>query len=146
MNGKEQLYQSQVGWRKTKDLNAKRIATRGEDLAVRYLESKSYRVLARNFRAGRAGEIDIIARAPDEILAFIEVKTRTTDGIVYGIPEVGFEAVDYRKQMKIYAVSDAYLKLSDERGRWQYDVIVIGVPRNPEKEVELTHVRNAFGI
>lgn len=145
MSTKAQLYQSQVAWRKGKDLNAKRIATRGENLAVEYLESLSYKVLARNFRAGRTGEIDIIARSSDDVLAFVEVKTRSVDGVVYGIPELGFEAVGYRKQRKILSVSSAFIRKMELRGiSWRYDVIVISIPRDPQEKIEIAHVENAF--
>jgi putative endonuclease len=47
----------------------------GEDLAARMLGEAGLRVLARNWRAGRSGEIDILA-AEGEALVVCEVKTR----------------------------------------------------------------------
>lgn len=46
----------------------------GEDLAWDYLIEKGYSVIERNFRQ-KWGELDIIAKAPDETLVFVEVKT-----------------------------------------------------------------------
>ncbi|MEV3858407.1 YraN family protein [Streptomyces sp. NPDC050095] len=47
----------------------------GEDLAARRLTDAGMTVLARNWRAGRSGEIDIVARDGDAIVV-CEVKTR----------------------------------------------------------------------
>lgn len=46
----------------------------GEDLACKFLESKGYKILERNFRI-RGGEIDIVAQEKQEIV-FVEVKAR----------------------------------------------------------------------
>lgn len=49
----------------------------GEDVATAYIRSIGYVVRQRNVRQGR-GEIDIIAWDPeDQVLVFVEVKTRT---------------------------------------------------------------------
>lgn len=47
----------------------------GEDLAARLLAEAGMTVLARNWRCGRAGEIDIVARDGDTVVV-CEVKTR----------------------------------------------------------------------
>ncbi len=47
----------------------------GEDLASKFLESKGYRILDRNYRK-KWGEIDIIAEK-DDIVHFIEVKANS---------------------------------------------------------------------
>lgn len=66
------------------------IAKLGEDLAVKHLKDKGYKIIERNFRKGY-GEIDIIAQK-DNILVFIEVKARTNKS--FGTP---FESVNYFK-------------------------------------------------
>ncbi|MFF4019843.1 YraN family protein [Streptomyces sp. NPDC001843] len=57
--------------------NAQRSATGkyGEDLAARRLGAAGMTVLQRNWRCGRTGEIDIVARDGD-VLVICEVKTR----------------------------------------------------------------------
>ncbi len=59
------------------------LGARGEQLAAEYLEERGYRLLERNWRAGRAGELDLVARDGDCIVA-VEVKTRS--GLGYGHP------------------------------------------------------------
>jgi len=56
-------------------------AKKGEDLATVYLKKKNFKIIERNFHA-RGGEIDIIAidtAEKEPVLAFIEVKTRSSD-------------------------------------------------------------------
>lgn len=48
----------------------------GEEKAYEYLIKKGYKIIERNFRRS-FGEIDIIAKAPDKTLVFIEVKSMT---------------------------------------------------------------------
>ena len=47
----------------------------GEEMAAMYLIKNGYRIIARNFRYKKS-EIDIVAQK-DNIIVFIEVKTRT---------------------------------------------------------------------
>ncbi|MFJ4716159.1 YraN family protein [Streptomyces sp. NPDC088785] len=62
------------------DVNAQRaLGKYGEDLAARRLAEAGMTVLARNWRAGRSGEIDIVARDGDAIVV-CEVKTRRAVG------------------------------------------------------------------
>ncbi|MEU7029910.1 YraN family protein [Streptomyces sp. NPDC046275] len=57
-------------------MNATRALGRyGEDVAARRLTDTGLHILARNWRCGRAGEIDIVARDGDT-LVICEVKTR----------------------------------------------------------------------
>ncbi len=68
---------------------------RGEDIAAKYLTGKGYKIISRNFRI-RGGEIDIIAIDPTEgsgsngTLAFVEVKTRTSNQFGTGLEAIGF--------------------------------------------------------
>jgi putative endonuclease len=67
----------------------------GESLAAEYLEHRGYRILARNWRDGRNGELDLIARDGGCTVA-IEVKTRSGTG--YGNP---LEAITARKAARL---------------------------------------------
>ena len=74
----------------------------GEDIATKYLESKGYIIIERNFIA-KQGEIDIIAKDKDE-LVFVEVKTRTNN--LYGKPA---DAVNELKQKHLISTVKYYL-------------------------------------
>ena len=74
----------------------------GEEITAEYLENNGYRILDRNY-AKPFGEIDIIA-IKDDLIAFVEVKTRKSDAFAYAA-----EAVDFYKQQRIRRASQAYL-------------------------------------
>ena len=77
----------------------------GEDFACTYLQRQGYRIEFRNFRC-KIGEIDIIA-VKDNVLSFIEVKTRRHAHSTYGMPR---EAVNLAKQKKIYRCAELYMQ------------------------------------
>ena len=55
-------------------MTKKSVGSTGEDIACGYLAHKKYKILDRNYRT-TFGEIDIVAKAPDKTLVFVEVKT-----------------------------------------------------------------------
>lgn len=78
----------------------------GEEITAEYLEKNGYRILDRNY-SKPFGEIDIIA-IKDDLIAFVEVKTRKSDAFAYAA-----EAVDFYKQQRIRRASQAYLMEKD---------------------------------
>ena len=105
--------------------NKKVLGKLGEDVAVSVLESNGYRIIERNFRIGRLGEIDIIAR-DSEFICFVEVKTRTCD--YFGMPS---EAVGKKKQEKLRTLAMAYLKIKGLQHRYiRFDIAEIYVDRS----------------
>jgi len=103
------------------------IKNEGEEIAQKFLFSKGYEILERNFHAGQLGEIDIVCRDGDEIV-FVEVKMRSSDG--FGDPE---DAVDFRKLAKIARVAEVYL--GGARSKWRIDVVGI-------KGKEIVHIQD----
>jgi putative endonuclease len=77
----------------------------GEDIATKYLLSKNYKMIERNFWC-KQGEIDIIAKDKNEIV-FIEVKTRSST--ICGRPS---EAVTETKQKHIKKAAKYYIYLN----------------------------------
>ena len=109
----------------------------GEKIARAYLRGQGRKVLYRNFRAPRGGEVDIVAR-DGEVLSFVEVKTRSGDR--YGMPEEGVTA---EKQEHMIAAAMAYLQENPEHeGDWRIDVIAIR-KTSPSEEPEIEHFENA---
>src|SRR6185295_9574774 len=117
------------------------LGERGERLALDYLKHyEGYQIVVTNFRVplGRgfrgqkqSGEIDIVAYDAGT-LAFIEVKTRTSDELV--APE---RAVDLRKQRQIARASRRYrqlMKVMDEP--YRYDVVTV-LPDSRGDQIEL---------
>lgn len=109
----------------------------GERHAVRYLGKQGFKILATNYRTP-LGEIDIIARESD-VLAFVEVKTRSTGR--YGFPE---EAVDRRKQRQLVRVARFYLNdCGDPEMPCRFDVVAVHLGISGRaRAVRL--IRNAF--
>ena len=109
----------------------------GEDVAAAYLRSKGYRILARNLRGRRGGEVDVVA-AHGRLLLFVEVKTRKADTKIRPL-----DAVDKTKQALITRGADAWLRrLGTREVPWRFDVIEILVSEGRKPEVR--HVRDAF--
>jgi putative endonuclease len=92
----------------------------GERVAADFLRTQRARILKRNFRAPRGGEVDIIARI-GKLLLFVEVKTRHHSTTVRPL-----DAVDRRKQALIERGANAWLrKLRTRQLPWRFDVIEI---------------------
>ncbi|MFB1002717.1 MAG: YraN family protein [Bacteroidia bacterium] len=106
----------------------------GEEIATAHLISKGYKILARNYRSGRA-EIDIIASIEDWIV-IVEVKTRETDK--YGNPE---ESIGTGKVNMLAQGAEDFLLDRDLHNNVRYDVI--SIIKNQYK-TEVHHLVDAF--
>jgi putative endonuclease len=112
------------------------IGSWGEGVAVEHLSAHGYTILARNVRTPH-GEIDIVAQRED-LLVFVEVKTRTSSRFAY--PE---DSVTSRKQAHMLAAAEHYLQEHTDSGdAWQFDVIAI--EGNPGRPPRITHFENVI--
>jgi len=94
------------------------LGAKGEDAACRWYADRGYVVLDRNWRHGRAGELDLILRDPtDGVVVFCEVKTRASDR--FGTPA---EAVGPKKQLRIRRLAAAWLAEHDGFQAVRFDV------------------------
>lgn len=79
-------------------MKTKEIGSKAEDIAVQFLKDQGYKILERNYRFKKFGEIDIIAFKKG-LLNFVEVKSLTTE--TEFIPEIHFTKRKYQKIEKI---------------------------------------------
>jgi len=103
----------------------------GENIAAKYLKRHGYKIIDRNFRSRRWGEIDIVA-TKDDTLVFVEVKARV--GTKYGQP---VEAVTPFKLRALKRAGQYYkLENPDLPDALRIDVVSIVLDKathNPQK-------------
>lgn len=109
------------------------LGKRGEDLAVRMLRDKGYKILERNWRLNDF-EVDIIAKSKNEIV-FVEVKTRSDDSV---LPE---QAVDKRRQVRLVSAANAYVRHNAIDLDVRFDVVAIVLN---DVKCEVIHFEDAF--
>lgn len=106
----------------------------GEELAVDLLLQKGYKILDTNWRYQKA-EVDIIARK-DDILAAVEVKTRTTTD--FGDPQ---DFVNSKKIGLLTKAVDEYVRSRELDVEVRFDIIAI---TTNTKKLEIEHLKDAF--
>jgi putative endonuclease len=114
------------------------LGDRGETLAYWYLRQAGYTIVARNWRArSGAGELDLIGW-DGPVLAFVEVKTRTSGAA--GPPE---EAVSPNKQKRVVKAARDYLwRLKRKPVNYRFDIVSVSL--NPEVGLQVRLIRDAF--
>lgn len=111
----------------------------GEDYACEMLRERGFAIVARNWHS-RQGEVDIIA-SNERYLLFVEVKTRQSDSMVTGL-----EAVDVRKQRKIYKTAEKYLAENPTELQPRFDVIsIIASADGGFTIISTDYIENSFG-
>jgi putative endonuclease len=112
-----------------------RLGRWAEDLAAAYLESRGYRVLARNLRTPE-GELDIVARK-GEVLALVEVRARRG-----GAVGSAAESIGPRKRQRLLRAAAAYLQEADPTLQPRLDVLLVELsPRG--RLLRLEHIEGA---
>ena len=107
------------------------IGNKGEDFAVKFLEDKGCKIIARNYYI-RGGEIDIIF-TDDDTTVFCEVKQRASNK--FGVPS---QAVDIHKQRRLCkAALDYSCKNKNLDENYRFDIIEI-------IDKYVNHIINAF--
>jgi len=111
----------------------------GENIAHRYLVSRGYKILARNYKE-KFNELDIVARHPDGTLIFCEVKA-----INYGnsgfMPEDNFSEAKRQKTIRAVNIFLArYPGLIWDGPGWQIDLIAVVIGEG--KVISMHHYKN----
>ncbi len=116
--------------------DASKLGHLGEEMAVRHLTDKGYKILHRNWGLHKGYELDIVAMTPYEIV-FVEVKTRSSDWFMQ--PE---QAVNSEKVKRICMAAHAYVKQYNINMPPRFDIIAI-VYQSSEN-YKINHIECAF--
>ena len=111
---------------------ASELGSRGEDFTVSYLQQRGYRVIERNWRI-KEGELDIVAFSPENEIAFIEVKTRSS--AAFGDP---LESISAEKLHRIQRLALAWLATHQRLGH-PYRIDVAGVLAGRSGELSIDY-------
>jgi putative endonuclease len=115
-----------------------RTGRRGEEAAYFHLRTLGYTMVARNFRSPRCrGEIDLIGWE-DDVLCFVEVKTRTTRDV-----KPGEAAVDRHKRRLVAAVIREYLRRLPPSCQWRFDVVSVYYQESKASQPQIEVFRNS---
>ena len=100
----------------------KQVGDAGEDAALAFLQDQGLRLLVRNYRTpGRGGgEIDLIMRAPDTTLVFVEVRRRRSSTHGGAAASVG-----RTKQRRIVFAAQHYLTRLRSLPPCRFDVVEV---------------------
>ena len=117
----------------------KRKGDRGEAAVASYLKHSGYAILDTQFRC-RRGEIDLIARSPEGILCFVEVKTRKNAEFAEAR-----EFVTPAKQRRIRAAAQFYLvKCGESDALCRFDVAEVYQAEGLFKRPKICYLAQAF--
>jgi putative endonuclease len=116
----------------------------GEQAALIYLRRKGFRLLDRNLRLGRTGELDLVMK-DGGTLVFVEVKA-----MLAGESIRGFDKIHDIKQRKLIELATIYL----QRGAMQqpplaftavrFDAVEVAFPNHSLRRPALIHLPDAF--
>lgn len=109
------------------------LGKKGEELAIKFLIDKGYKILEKNYRYLKA-EVDIIAKK-EEVLAVVEVKTRSTD--YFGNPQ---DFVNPKKIKLLLSAIDYYVIEKDLDVDVRFDIIAV----IHQKTIKIEHLEDAF--
>lgn len=140
----------------TADAWKKRLGKLGEQIVAERIRQQGWEIDAHNWRNGRCGEIDIIARDTQGIYVFLEVKTRCYSRVQAGFQTAGFDAITREKKKKIVTSARCYLAERDLlKVRYRFDIVVVTFVCDPYEIANfehdklpnpvITHVEHAIG-
>jgi len=108
----------------------------GENQACRFLQSKGFTTIARNWRFGK-GELDLVM-ADGRAIVFVEVKSRTDEDFTPAIT-----SITARKKQVLLRTAKCFLRkynISDRPLRFDVVTVVLDDADKPQ----IKHYRNAF--
>lgn len=109
----------------------KSIGAFGEKVIADFLETRGAVIVERNWRV-KEGEIDIVAQLPNGIVAFVEVKTRSS--LAFGHP---LESISKEKAHRLQRLALAWLATHGAFGaEFQIDCAAVLIAVNGRHEIE----------
>lgn len=129
--------------------NHNKVGEIGEELAVKLLKKKGYKIIKKNYRTKYA-EIDIICKPKNNFLdvmrniskplVFLEVRTKT--GEKFGRPE---ETINKKKLWKLKQNAKAFVTFNNYEGQYRVDAICIVLDVNKNLK-RINHYKNIAGF
>jgi len=117
-----------------------RTGRKGEEAAYFYLRRLGYVMVGRNFRSPhRRGEIDLIGWDED-VLCFIEVKTRTSHDV-----KPAEAAVDREKLRELNGMAQQYLRQWRQSPSWRIDIVSVYLG-DVRGALQIELFKNATGV
>ena len=95
----------------------------GEDIACKYLRNKGFIILGRNVRQ-KWGEIDIVAKNIDGVIAFVEVKTLREGGDLKPEDNLTKSKLAKLKRTAMLYAGHHHDLINDQKG-WRIDLVAI---------------------
>jgi putative endonuclease len=108
----------------------------GENQACRFLQSKGFTTIARNWRFGK-GELDLVM-ADGRAIVFVEVKSRTDESFTPAVT-----SITAKKKQILLRTAKCFLRkynISDRPLRFDVVTVVLDDADKPQ----IKHYRNAF--
>lgn len=121
---------------KNRDFKIKQRGKLGERYVGDYLSERGYSIVTNNFSC-QYGEIDVIAQK-DSIIAFVEVKTRTSGSMTGGL-----ESITKSKIKKILKTAAFYLMKNNIILQPRIDCAEVIVNEYDNRLVNITYIENA---
>jgi putative endonuclease len=125
----------------SQQITTKRRGDAAEALATDYLAARGLRLLQRNFKTpGRGGgEIDLIMRAPDGTLVFVEVRQRASSS--HGGAGASITGV---KQRRIIFAARHYLQRLASVPPCRFDVVLVQCASKADDRPTIEWLQSAF--
>ncbi|MCD4685583.1 MAG: YraN family protein [Anaerolineae bacterium] len=117
------------------------LGKRGELAVLARLQRQGWPIIARNWRHGTYGEIDLVAMDVEEIV-FIEVRTRR--GPMAAAIDAALESLTISKRERLLMLAQAYLAEREmtDNTVWRVDIAAVAVVTSNDVKIEL--IRDAL--
>lgn len=102
---------------------AREIGMAGEREAERFYEEQGFEIVARNFRCGRVGEIDLIVRKGD-FFVFAEIKTRRGEAFGGGLYSLSAKKKNSMRRTAGFFI-DSVLPASSKGLLFRFDLVCV---------------------